>query len=60
MNKPIKRGQSELVHFAEREVSRTEFNKPIKRGQSELVHFAEREVSRTEFNKLLTRDCPVS
>ena len=35
------RAQSELVHIAEREVSRTKFNKPIKRAQKVQLPYTE-------------------
>ncbi|MGN0028367.1 MAG: hypothetical protein ACI35Q_01345 [Marinilabiliaceae bacterium] len=52
----IKREQSELVRFAEREKRRVKPNVLIKREQSEPVRFAEREKRRVKPNVLIKRE----
>ena len=54
MNDSIKREQSELAHFAERENLRTKCKYSIKREQSELAHAAERENLRPKGKKIIT------
>lgn len=50
MNDLIKREQSELAHYAERENGRMKSNDLIKREQRKFTYYAERENGRIKSN----------